>query len=150
MPRKRKPAGPSTQGGHQAQPVREMTGRPYGDAKASETSQRSMPLPEVPGPTPGAPPGSPPGGAPASPQAPQDRLEAAMAAAARMRPTDPLIGPTRRPMEPMTAGMGTGPGSGPEMLRTGDRVARTFRQLAEVTGDPKFAELAEMAALRGR
>jgi hypothetical protein len=46
--------------------------------------------------------------------------------------------------------MATGPGPGPEVLRNGDRVARTFRLLAEVTGDAAFSDLYEQALMRGR
>lgn len=73
-----------------------------------------------------------------------------MAAAQRSAPTDPLFGDSKRPGEPLTAGMRIGAGPGPEVLRTGSRAARTFRQLAQVTGNARFAELAELAAQRAR
>jgi hypothetical protein len=66
-----------------------------------------------------------------------------------MRPATPLMAPTQRPLEPLTVGMASGPGGGPELLRTGDRVARTFRLLADLSGDARFVELAESAAARG-
>lgn len=158
MPRKKKPTGPSTQGGYGAQPIREPTGQPYGDRQASVDSQRAMRLPEVPGPSAPGPAGGAPasaaaGGAPAGPagpEQPQDRLEAAMQAALKMRAPDPLMGPTKRPSEPLTTGMSIGPGGGPEMLRTGDRVTKTFRLLASISGDARFSELAELAAMRGK
>lgn len=150
MPRKRKPAGPSNQGGYGAQPIAEPTGRPYGERKESVDSQRAMPLPQDPGPQAGPAPAGPasPAGAPAPD--PEARLEAAMRTAQRMRAPQPLFGPTTRPGEPITAGMPTGAGPGPEVLRTGDRVARTFRQLAEASGDARFEQLAELAAMRQR
>lgn len=75
---------------------------------------------------------------------------AALQSAERMRPPEPLTAPTKRPTEPLQVGMARGPGGGPEMLRTGPRVARTFRLLADVTGEARYRDLAEIAAARGR
>lgn len=80
----------------------------------------------------------------------QLRMAAAMQAAQRMRPPTSLYAPTQRPGEPITAGMPIGPGPGPEVTRTGNRVARTYRLIADITGDPKFQELADLAAVKGR
>jgi hypothetical protein len=96
-------------------------------------------------------PSGPTGGPPAaSPQEQAGRFEAALGAAQRMAPPAPLFGPSERPAEPFTAGMPMGPGSGPEVLRNGDRVARTYRELAQITGNPMFDELATAAAQMGR
>ena len=73
-----------------------------------------------------------------------------MQAASGMRPPTSLYAPTQRPTEPITAGLPIGAGPGPEVIRTGDRVARTFRLMADVTGDPRFEQLADLAARRGR
>lgn len=145
MPRRRKPApSPSNQGGYGAQPADAPTGMPYGARQATIDSQRQLPIAAAPGvPTGGGTP-------PQAPQDPAQRLQMAVAAARRMRPPAPLTGPSRRPMEPLTAGMATGPGPGPEVLRTGDRVARTLRLLAETTGEAMFSELYEQALMRGR
>lgn len=145
MPRKRKPPAPGDQGGYGAQPAQAPTGMAYGDHQASIDAQQALPLAQVAsstGPSTAAPTGPP--------QDPAQRLAAAVDAARRMRPPAPLTGPSKRPGEPITAGMATGPGPGPEVLRTGDRVARTFRLMAEVTGDQAFNDLYEQALLRGR
>lgn len=144
MPRKRKAPASGDQGGYGAQPADAPTGLPYGERQATIDSQRQLPM--------AAAPGLPTGGG-APPQAPQDpaqRLQMAVEAARRMRPPAPLTGPSQRPGEPLTAGMATGPGPGPEVLRTGDRVARTLRLLAETTGEALFSELYEQALMRGR
>ena len=132
-------------GGYGAQPAAAPTGMPYGAHQASIESQQALPLARV------VPTGGTNGasGAPEPPNAAQ-RLQAAVEAARRMRPPAPLTGPSQRPGEPITAGMATGPGPGPEVLRTGDRVARTFKLLAEVTGDAAFDELFEKTLLRGQ
>ena len=142
MPRKRKPPAPGNQGGYAAQPAQAPTGMPYGEHKASIDAQQALPMAQVVPPT-----GT---GGPTPAPDPAQRLQAAVAAARRMRPPSPLTGPSQRPAEPITAGMATGPGPGPEVLRNGDRVARTFRLLAEVTGDAAFNELYEQALMRGR
>lgn len=144
MPRRRKPApAPGNQGGYGAQPAAAPTGMPYGAHQATIQSQQALPVAQV------VPPTDTGGTTPEPPNAAQ-RLQAAVEAARRMRPPTPLTGPSQRPMEPLTAGMATGPGPGPEVLRTGDRVARTFRLLSEVTGDAAFDELFEKTLLRGR
>jgi hypothetical protein len=136
-------------GGYGAQPAQAQTGQPYGARQATLESQAAVPVAQAPGmPTvPSAPAG---GGAPTSPQEQAGRFEAALAAAQRMAPPAPLFGASERPAEPFTAGMPMGPGSGPEVLRNGDRVARTYRQLAEATGNPAFDELAQAAMQMGR
>lgn len=142
MPRKRRPApAPGNQGGYGAQPAAAPTGMPYGEHQASIESQQALPMAQVNG----------AGGGPTGPpQDPAQRLQMAVEAARRMRPPAPLTGPSQRPMEPITAGMASGPGPGPEVLRTGDRVARTFKLLAEVTGDATFDQLYEQSLMRGR
>lgn len=147
MPRKRRPApAPGDQGGYGAQPADAPTGMPYGEHQASIESQQALPMAQVSGIG-----GTGGGGVPAQPTAdPAQRLQMAVEAARRMRPPAPLTGPSQRPMEPITAGMASGPGPGPEVLRTGDRVARTFKLLSEVTGDATFDELYERSLMRGR
>lgn len=142
MPRKRKAPAPGNTGGYAAQPAEAPTGMPYGEHQASIESQQALPMAQVVPPT-----GT---GGPTPPQDPAQRLQAAVEAARRMRPPSPLTGPSQRPTEPITAGMATGPGPGPEVLRNGDRVARTFKLLNEVTGDASFAELYEQSLMRGR
>jgi hypothetical protein len=73
-----------------------------------------------------------------------------MQAVQAMNPGQGLYAPTQRPSEPITTGMSIGAGAGPEALRTGDRVARTLRLLADVSGDARFSELADVAARQGQ
>lgn len=142
MPRKRKAPAPGNQGGYAAQPADAPTGMGYGERQASIESQQALPMAQV---------SAPGGGGPPQPsQDPAQRLQAAVAAAKRMRPPAPLTGPSQRPGEPLTAGMAMGPGAGPEVLRNGDRVARTMKLLAEVTGDAAFSDLYNQALARGR
>lgn len=77
-------------------------------------------------------------------------MQAALQAAQGMRPPTSLYAPTQRPSEPLTAGLPIGAGPGPEVIRTGDRVARTLRMIADITGDPKFEGLADLASRRQR
>lgn len=110
------------------QPVRVPTGRPYGEAQKIEQAQRDVPLP----------------------QAPQvDPIAAATEAAA---PIDfglgGLFAETQRPEEPVTAGLPVGPGPGPVDVPQ-SRLAMTLDRVAEATGDPWVAQLAQRARNRG-
>jgi hypothetical protein len=60
-----------------------------------------------------------------------------------------LTRPTGRPNEPITAGLSSGPGPGPEAMqvRMGSPVGEAWRKLSATTGDPFFAELARKARL---
>lgn len=75
------------------QPVRVATGQTYGRAGEQADAQRALPLPAP------APPPAPPA---------QGTVTAG--------PLTPLNAPTQRPNEPLTAGLPTGPGPGPEIL----------------------------------
>lgn len=152
----------TTQTGAPAAPPRAMSGGPYGSGERALESQRRVPVPSGPPPAPGSTaPGPGPGGAPSGGSGPsgagpdprvvqQMRMQAALQAAGGMKPPTSIYAATQRPSEPITDGMAIGPGRGPEVIRTGDRVARTYRMIADVTGDPRFAELADLAARRGR
>lgn len=96
------------------QPPSAAPNQPYGEAGAQLASQAAIPLPRAPGPssspTPsgaaaGGPAAQAPGGAPtqAAPMAPPGSL-------------GPLNAPSMRPNEPLTAGLPSGPGPGPEAL----------------------------------
>lgn len=88
------------------QPVRVGVGQAYGVAAKQAAMQRAIPLPDVPTPTP--PAGSPAAGPVAVPPAPP-------------RPLPPALSdPTRRPDEPVTAGVPSGAGPGPEVLGQAD------------------------------
>lgn len=68
-----------------------------------------------------------------------------MAIAKQMAGTAGLLDQTSRPNEPVTAGLLSGPGPGPEVLqmRTGSPGRRVLEDLTRWTGDPYFARLAE-------
>lgn len=87
------------------QGIKTATGQPYGAAQDQAAAQKAIPLPQQPGPPPGgvssstAPPGS---GGPSIQPGGLGELHA----------------PTNRPNEPLTAGLPTGAGPGPEALNT--------------------------------
>lgn len=156
MPRARSKAG--NQGGYQpgqqpgggtpTQPATADTGLPYGEHQALVAAQQAVPLPAT-APVPTAPtPGVP---APGTPQAPpMDPAAALQMAAQSMRSPDErpgLFSPSRRPSEPVTAGLPSGPGAGPEALgnNAGAQMADLFARIAQANGDPALARLAELA-----
>jgi len=78
------------------------------------------------------------------------QYQAALAAAQQMSGRAGILtNPTRRPQEPVTAGLRVGAGPGPEVLafRQGNPTGNTLRQLAAATGDSYLRELAERAGL---
>lgn len=82
------------------------TGLPYGENQARQASIAAAPIPQG---APVAQPGPPPG----TPGAPSDPI-----ADAQNTPFSPvnLFAPTANPGEPVTAGLPSGPGPGPEAL----------------------------------
>lgn len=67
-------------------------------------------------------------------------------------PDGGLLGaPTMRPGEPVTHGLTSGPGAGPEVLGNMapnlSQIGDFYRKLSAATGDPYFAELAQRANL---
>ena len=88
--------------------------------------------------------------APSPDQVRAEQYQAAIAAAQQMSGRAGILtNPTRRPQEPVTAGLPIGPGPGPEVLtfRRGNPTGNTLRQLAAATGDPYLRELADRAGL---
>src|SRR5438105_4320005 len=86
------------------QPVRVVTGQAYGQAQALQNAQRAIPLPNnqaVPAPISPASPAA--AGGPGPPALPGQ---------------NDFLRPTERPGEPVTAGIPSGPGPGPEALST--------------------------------
>lgn len=108
------------------------TGQPYGAHKAEEDFVRQAPLQAVP--------------------AFDDQVAALRAAPAPN--VVPLTAPTQRPNEPLTAGMATGPGPGPEVLgiqprRT--RYADVYASLAATSPEQSaWSELADAARRLGQ
>jgi hypothetical protein len=119
------------------------TGMGYGAHKETIQAQQAIPLPAAPPPA-GAPPA--PGG-PAPGPGGNDRLAQALALAKAMpAPNGGLAGPTSRPNEPVTSGLPSGPGAGPEALAIAQpSVGKVFERLAYATGDPDMAILAQIA-----
>lgn len=92
------------------QPIRVAPNQEYGQAQALENAQRVVPLPNQPVPA-------------AQPPAPPPAPTGAMGGPPGLPPPDlgPLSRPTERPGEPVTAGLPTGPGPGPEVLGMGSQ-----------------------------
>lgn len=149
MPRARK-----TMSGQAGQAARPVTGQQYGKGVEQRQLQQAMPAPK--------------GGTPATqiastaaqaalqqqrqPQqtAPQQQTPDLMALAAQMRDaTGILTKGTDRPNEPVTTGLASGPGAGPEILGTTMRspLGDTLRMLSRVSGDAFFSQLADKARL---
>lgn len=149
MPRRAKPAGGQypNRSDLQAQPPRAPTNMAYGEHKAMIEAQQAMPMPQAP-PPPTPQPGAPQGGVPF------DQLFAqAMQEAEAMEPMQVgMNAPTSRPNEPITAGLSSGPGPGPEVLsmRPMTPLTQSLRTMAEVTGDPAIFELLDIAEARGQ
>lgn len=123
---------------------------PYGEAGALQAAQHQVPIAAAaPPPAAGVPPGPPPG-VPGGSNAPPDGLAAMLAAAQAMPPPSGpgLSGPTQRPNEPVTAGLASGPGPGPEALNLRPQItplAQTLQAAAQATGSGLLANLAASA-----
>lgn len=136
MPRSRKTAT-----GAPAQPVEAMTGQQYGRAKVQEALQQAMP---VPAPTPVTAPTTQTSAPTETQPAPQPRPrltpEQAMSVVSGMGGV--LSAPDDNPALPITDGLSTGPGRGPEVFQNQSTFGDTLRRLAMQTNDPIFMELA--------
>lgn len=144
MPRKRK-----TMSGADAQNIPSTAGVRYGEGDDMQELQQGLPSPNTAG-TVGA------GGTVPAPQAPQG--EPVLPG----QPPDPALVQqflsqnqpalfkqgTQQPDVPLTDGLASGPGRGPEAMAL-DRTptSRFLRQLASDTGNPKWRRLAERAGL---
>lgn len=87
------------------------------------------------------------------PAPPPDVMDIGTAAAAAM-PATPghFSAPTQRPGVPVTTGLPSGPGAGPEALGTASSVAAAnplWKALADATGDQYFLDLARRSGLGG-
>lgn len=153
MPRKAKP-----------QPIQTPAGQAYGVAGEQKAAMQAIPLPDAAMATASGgmgqapvPPQASAGPAPAqAAPAPVDPMEAAVQAALAMTPPSGSISdPTRRPDEPLTQGLPSGPGAGPEVLnlpisRRPTPTADAFDSLARNNpNSPVLAQLAAEARLRG-
>ena len=130
--------------GDKPQPISPVAGQEYGMGQAQMDMQRQLPAPQVaPVPVPtGSPPTTP---ADTGVQAPEQNPAPldAMAAAKAMAGGDGLL---QAPPSghPVTAGLASGPGAGPEALGqgTGSPTRDAWMELSKLTGDPYFANLA--------
>ena len=82
------------------QPITAAPGEPYGQRQMLEDAQRAVPMAGVQTPTP-------------APTAPQNEPQAPSVPAPG---TIPFLHPSERPDEPLTHGLASGPGAGPEIL----------------------------------
>lgn len=134
MPRKAKPpVAPYNTGSIQpaAQPAQAATGQAYGERGQQMQAQQAMPLPDLRA------------GGMGDPMA-----EVEQAALGMPAPMGGLNAPTSRPTEPVTAGLGLGPGVGPEAVFGTNRTneaADLLDRVAMATGDPDLQMLADRA-----
>lgn len=143
MPRKRK-----TPSGEVAQtPPKSVPGVRYGEGVQQQAMASAMPAVDrmATPPMTGAAPGPPTGAAPPPGGAPID-IAGAMASLGQA-PVGGLLA-SSFPDEPVTAGLPTGPGPGPEAVRPGrSPLARTLENLYRASGDPVFYNMAKKAGL---
>jgi hypothetical protein len=154
MPRKRK-----TMTGADAQSIDSVEGQRYGEGVEQQQLQETLPAPErgteIAAPTAAGPSSAPaPGGSPGGPSQGGPPAVAGVDPAAIQQflaSNQPrLLGGTASPDEPITAGLSSGPGAGPEVLAMGRSttpLARYMRRLAQETGNTKWQHLAERARL---
>lgn len=139
MPRKRK-----TMSGEDAQNIGSVPGQRYGEGQDQQALQRAMPAPDMQA---NVPTGGPPvfAGAPSIARVNPDPMQVQQF----LQTSKPnLLGGTRNPDQPVTAGLSTGPGPGPEVLmRNTTPMRRYLERLSADTGNPKWKMLAQKAGL---
>lgn len=138
MPRGKKR---TTQSGEDAQNIESVPGQRYGEGVEQQAMQRAMPAPDMSASTPNAPTAAAPG-PPPEPVDPAQLLGSA--------PIGLLSGGTQLPGQPLTAGLSSGPGVGPEALgglRPRTPLSRTIHALLDATGDPVFQRLIDRGRL---
>lgn len=133
-PRKQRRQPGATGGAYQnrtdlTQPVALPTGLPYGERQQLEQAQEGAPLPQV--------------------VSAQTQDPAVAAAAAHTFQPVGLGNPTQRPHEPITAGLPSGPGPGPEVLRQPSTTTDTLKKLALQTGNTEIQALANRLSQYG-
>lgn len=127
MPRAKKPGGGYSQRTDLLQQQKVPTGQAYGERQASLESQAQVPVANDP----------------------WDQV-VAQAQAAPFESVG-LFGPTQRPNEPITSGLSTGIGRGPEALSLLNRgkLSTQLQRIASESGNPTLVELAERAVRYG-
>lgn len=125
---------------HTPLPAQAPAGQEYGARLAQLQAQQAVPIaPAPPGGTaaPGGGGAPPAAGAPPPGPAPGEVM--------------PLGAPSQRPDEPVTHGLPTGPGAGPEALGAqGANLGQLFQSLADQSGNDTFAALAQRAKAMGQ
>lgn len=106
-------------------------GQTYGAAGAQVAAQQAIPLPNGAAPAPG------PQGPPPAPPAPGGPPPGSLG---------PLDAPTQRPGEPLTNGIASGPGAGPEALGFDDGTNQVMTQLRGLFQQYPLSELADLIA----
>lgn len=126
------------------QAVAAAPGQAYGNGIDQINAQKAVPLPDTR--TPLAPvasnsPGVVPSAQPAMGPPPMSPFAAGMG----MAPSPSLLTqPSARPGEPVTAGLASGPGAGPEALSgVGANLSAMLRTIAQATGDSYFDTLSQ-------
>lgn len=149
MPRTRK-----TQSGAPAQKIGATPGQNYGMGVQQMQLQRAMPAPnnaqadQSALPTPSQMPPPPQAAQPPAQQQPQMTMGDVIAQAQGMAGQGGLLNaPTSLPNQPVTAGLPSGPGPGPEVLGNpqASKAGQWLRALSARTGDPTFARMADRA-----
>lgn len=133
-----------TQTGVSAQPSAAIPGQTYGVGPEQQALQEAMPAPDVRAQPPSLP------ASPAAPALPAQPPADPMAIARAMQLDGGLLTPgTARPAEPITHGLSTGPGAGPEVLgtRRTNATGDTLRMLTARTGDPQWEQLARRVGI---
>jgi len=153
MPRTAKPQR-QTMTGDKALPIEAVAHQEYGKGVQQMDMQRALPAPNMsPMPT---PPASPALVAPTPTQVQAESVSAAppsppsaVEAAAAMQGGPGLFHLPRTSPHPLTAGLPSGPGPGPEMLgpTAVSPLAQTMALLSQQTGDPFFINLARQNGL---
>lgn len=146
MPRRRR-----TQSGAPAQRIASVPGQRYGEGVAQQQMQRELPAPNrrEQAAAPAAAPTQMPDVAHHEPAQAALSLNDIVARAAQMRADvgdGLLFAPSERPDEPITTGLSSGPGAGPEILggmASSSPGGRFLRDLSARTGNPYFAQLAD-------
>lgn len=116
-------------------------GQPYGEAKAQVDAQKAIPLSRIP-----APQGVRPG--------PSTAAVAGMVGGGNIS-VPPLNAPSARPNEPITAGLPTGPGPGPEALNLpvqsseDDQMLAVLRAFHQAYPNSDIARLISEVTARG-
>lgn len=128
--------------GHEALPA-VPDGLPYGERKQLETSMSAVPA-TGPGSAiqapPGAPPGQPTGGAP-------DQAALMGALQQYQPPQGDLLADSQRPGEPVTAGLASGPGAGPDAVAQGpapDLIGAQLRAMYQLDPNADILRLIEL------